>query len=71
MGFILAVGSHGIHGLRIVVDDQRKTRWFGSWEGFPKTQWLTQHFPVTAVEAIFDVSRISSAVTLLHVGFHG
>jgi hypothetical protein len=55
-GFILAVGSKGIHALQLVTSKDQTSQWFGCPKGLPKTLRLVTSTPITALEAGFDVS---------------
>lgn len=55
-GFVVAVGSRGIHALRVVTPTGQLSQWFGDPNGVPKTRRLMTCQPITALEASFDVS---------------
>jgi hypothetical protein len=54
-GFIIAVGSRGIHAIRFVTPRQLSP-WFGNPKGVPiTTRRLVSYKPITALKAGFDV----------------
>lgn len=55
-GFILAVGSRGIHAIQFVNPTGQLSQWFGNPEGVPITRRLVSDEPITAIKAGFDVS---------------
>jgi hypothetical protein len=55
-GFILAVGSRGIHAIQFVNPTGQLSQWFGNPEGVPITRRLVSNEPITAIKAGFDVS---------------
>ncbi|OJD11069.1 hypothetical protein AJ78_08088 [Emergomyces pasteurianus Ep9510] len=59
-GFILAVGSKGIHGLQIMTAPGSLTPWIGSHDQCPKSRWLVTDGPLIALGAGFDVFKIVS-----------
>jgi hypothetical protein len=58
-GFILAVGSRGIHALQFVTPTGQLSQWFGNPKGVPITRRLVSNKPITALKAGFDVRLIS------------
>lgn len=58
-GFILAVGSRGIHAIQFVNPSGQLSRWFGNPKGVPITRRLVSNKPITAIKAGFDVSSSS------------
>jgi hypothetical protein len=53
-GFIIAVGSRGIHAIRFVTPGQLSP-WFGNPKGVPITRRVVSYKPITALKARFDV----------------
>ena len=54
-GFELAMGSRGLHALRITYTDQSRSPWLGDPIGIPITQRLTGFESLDLLEAGFDV----------------
>jgi hypothetical protein len=61
-GFIVAVRSKGINGLRIVTATGSVTPWIGSHDRCPKSTRLVTKEPVRMLEAGFDVSWVLLAI---------
>jgi hypothetical protein len=59
-GFIVAVGSRGIHAIQFVTPTKQLSQWFGDPKGIPKTRRLMSYKPITAIKAGFDVRLFSS-----------
>lgn len=59
-GFIVAVGTAGIHGLQIIDEDSDATQWFGSNERCPQTRMLKSEEKIVGMTASFDVRILSS-----------
>ena len=62
-GFIVAVGSRGIHAIQFVTPTRQLSQWFGDPEGVPQTRRLVLDKPITAIKAGFDV-RFTSLHTI-------
>jgi hypothetical protein len=58
-GFIVAVGSGGIHAIQFVTPTRQLSQWFGDLEGVPQTRRLMLDKPITAIKAGFDVRPTS------------
>jgi hypothetical protein len=54
-GFIIAVGSRGIHAIQFVTPTRQLSQWFGNPKGVPITRRLVSYKPITALKAGFDV----------------
>ena len=54
-GFMVAVGSRGIHALQFVTPTGQFSRWFGDPSSVPLTRRLAFYKSITALEAGFDV----------------
>jgi hypothetical protein len=54
-GFIVAVGSGGIHALQFISPERQSSEWFGDPDGVPRTRRLAAYTPVTSLKAGFDV----------------
>jgi hypothetical protein len=65
LGFIVAVGSRGIHALQLITPTGQQSQWFGDPNGVPKTRRLVTHMPITALKAGFDVRFASLHITCL------
>jgi hypothetical protein len=55
-GFVVAVGSKGIHALKLVDEDGTRSRWAGRPLDALVTERLSRRRPVLALDADFDVS---------------
>ena len=55
-GFIIAVGSRGIHAVQFVTPTGQLSQWFGNPKGIPITRRLASYKPITALKGGFDVS---------------
>jgi hypothetical protein len=64
-GFIVAVGSRGIHALQLITSTEKLSQWFGDPNGVPKTRRLVTHMPITALRAGFDVSFVLLLISCL------
>jgi hypothetical protein len=62
-GFIVAVGSRGIHAIQFVTPTKQLSQWFGDPEGVPQIRRLVLDKPITAIKAGFDV-RLTSLHTI-------
>jgi hypothetical protein len=58
-GFIVAVGSRGLHALQILYEGGRQSAWVGSPENCLLTERLNVRRPILAIRASFDVSGLS------------
>lgn len=54
-GFIIAVGTRGIHAVQCVTPTGQLSQWFGNPNGMPITRRLVSYKPLTALKADFDV----------------
>jgi hypothetical protein len=54
-GFVVAVGTAGIHGLQIIDEGSDVTKWFGSNERCPQTRILNLGKGIVGMTASFDV----------------
>ena len=54
-GFIIAVGTRGIHAVQCVAPTGQLSQWFGNPNGMPITRRLVSYKPLTALKADFDV----------------
>lgn len=61
-GFIVAVGSRGIHAIQFVSPTSHLSQWFGDPDRVPKTRRLATYRPIIAIDAGFDVR-----VTFFHL----
>ncbi|KAF4162766.1 hypothetical protein CNMCM6936_001685 [Aspergillus lentulus] len=59
-GFIVAVGTAGIHGLQIIDEDSDATQWFGSNERCPQTRMLKSEEKIVGMTASFDGFKLVS-----------
>jgi hypothetical protein len=59
-GFVVAVGTAGIHGLQIIDEGSDVTRWFGSNRRCPQTRMLKSEEEIVGMTASFDVRILSS-----------
>ncbi|KIM95862.1 hypothetical protein OIDMADRAFT_148421 [Oidiodendron maius Zn] len=59
-GFIVAVGSRGIHAIQFVTPTRQLSQWFGDPEGVPQTRRLVLDKPITAIKAGFDGFKMVS-----------
>jgi hypothetical protein len=55
-GFLVALGSKGIQGLRLISDLGQLSPWIGHSDGLLKTRRLANFKHISALEAGFDVS---------------
>jgi hypothetical protein len=56
-GFIVAVGSRGIHALQVVYQDGHRSTWVGRPDSCLLTERLNAQPPILALQADFDVSN--------------
>lgn len=69
-GFIVAIGSRGVHALRIVCDTDDLCDWIGNPSEKPITKRLAVGKAVVSIRVGFDVSRyIVHLFEVLHVVF--
>ncbi|KAF4216905.1 hypothetical protein CNMCM8980_007955 [Aspergillus fumigatiaffinis] len=59
-GFIVAVGTAGIHGLQIIDEGSDVTRWFGSNRRCPQTRMLKSEEEIVGMTASFDGFKLDS-----------
>jgi hypothetical protein len=63
-GFIVAVGSRGIHAIQLITP-MGLSQWFGNPKGVPMTRRLALYKPITALKAGFDVGFTSLRIFYL------
>ena len=56
-GFVLAMGSRGLHGIQVIREDYSLSEWAGSPSNTPITERLTGFDRIDKLEIGFDVSR--------------
>ncbi|KIM99684.1 hypothetical protein OIDMADRAFT_181105 [Oidiodendron maius Zn] len=59
-GFIIAVGSRGIHAIQFVTPTGQLSQWFGNPKGMPITRRLASCKPITALKGGFDGFKMVS-----------
>lgn len=64
-GFVVAVGTTGIHGLQIIDNRSDSTKWFGSNRRCPQTRKLKSEKEIVGIKAFFDVSILSGLASCL------
>ncbi|KKA22129.1 F-box domain containing protein [Rasamsonia emersonii CBS 393.64] len=57
-GFVVAIGSRGINGLQVVMDQGSISRWLGCPDDSPKTRRLVVAGSIAALEAGFDAYKM-------------
>jgi hypothetical protein len=64
-GFVLAVGSRGIHALQVVSQDGNLSDWVGCPEESPITQRLAHFNSIAGLEVSFDVSTKFLSISVM------
>ncbi|KAK2592000.1 hypothetical protein QQS21_010303 [Conoideocrella luteorostrata] len=59
-GFVVAVGSRGIHGIQCILGGDRESPWVGCPDNTPKTSRLKFIGPITSIRAAFDGYKMVS-----------
>ncbi|KAF7113832.1 hypothetical protein CNMCM5793_004887 [Aspergillus hiratsukae] len=59
-GFVVAVGTIGIHGLQIIDEGSRVSKWLGSNKGCPQTRMLKSEEEIVGITASFDGFKLVS-----------
>lgn len=60
-GFVVAVGTSGIHGLQIIDEGSHVSKWLGSNKRCPQTRILKLEEEIVAITASFDVRILSNS----------
>jgi hypothetical protein len=64
-GFVVAAGTSGIHGLQIIDEGSRVSKWLGSNKRCPQTRRLKLDGEIVGISASFDVRILANLASNL------